>query len=93
MSSIELRVGGKYRLGRKIGSGSFGDIYLGASVMLYRRAVWMASFGIIAFKRLATSLCARLIRSLRCVRRIFGFYPLSHTRTHTHHAPPSSQLT
>ena len=26
----ELRVGNKYRLGRKIGSGSFGDIYLGA---------------------------------------------------------------
>ena len=25
----ELRVGNKYRLGRKIGSGSFGDIYLG----------------------------------------------------------------
>ena len=28
---MELRVGGKYRLGRKIGSGSFGDIYLGES--------------------------------------------------------------
>ena len=28
---MELRVGGKYRLGRKIGSGSFGDIYLGIS--------------------------------------------------------------
>ena len=26
---MELRVGHKYRLGRKIGSGSFGDIYLG----------------------------------------------------------------
>lgn len=26
---MELRVGKKYRLGRKIGSGSFGDIYLG----------------------------------------------------------------
>ncbi|MEE6525063.1 hypothetical protein FKM82_024848 [Ascaphus truei] len=25
---MELRVGNKYRLGRKIGSGSFGDIYL-----------------------------------------------------------------
>jgi len=29
MSGMELRVGNKYRLGRKIGSGSFGDIYLG----------------------------------------------------------------
>ena len=26
---MELRVGNKYRLGRKIGSGSFGDIFLG----------------------------------------------------------------
>ena len=29
---MELRVGGKYRLGRKIGSGSFGDIYMGTEV-------------------------------------------------------------
>ncbi|XP_028413122.1 casein kinase I-like [Dendronephthya gigantea] len=29
---MELRVGNKYRLGRKIGSGSFGDIYLGTSI-------------------------------------------------------------
>lgn len=26
---MELRVGNRYRLGRKIGSGSFGEIYLG----------------------------------------------------------------
>jgi len=29
LADMELRVGNKYRLGRKIGSGSFGDIYLG----------------------------------------------------------------
>lgn len=29
LANMELRVGNKYRLGRKIGSGSFGDIYLG----------------------------------------------------------------
>jgi hypothetical protein len=29
MSAMDLRVGNKYRIGRKIGSGSFGDIYLG----------------------------------------------------------------
>lgn len=32
---MELRVGSKYRLGRKIGSGSFGDIYLGMVDVLY----------------------------------------------------------
>ncbi|PWA21926.1 hypothetical protein CCH79_00015666 [Gambusia affinis] len=30
--AMELRVGNKYRLGRKIGSGSFGDIYLGSNI-------------------------------------------------------------
>ncbi|KAJ3105986.1 serine/threonine protein kinase [Phlyctochytrium planicorne] len=30
---IDIRVGGKYRIGRKIGSGSFGDIYLGTNVV------------------------------------------------------------
>lgn len=30
--AMELRVGNKYRLGRKIGSGSFGDIYLGENL-------------------------------------------------------------
>ena len=29
---MELRVGKKYRLGRKIGSGSFGDIYHGTNL-------------------------------------------------------------
>lgn len=28
-SVMDLRVGNKYRIGRKIGAGSFGDIYLG----------------------------------------------------------------
>ena len=30
--TMELRVGQKYRLGKKIGSGSFGDIYLGTNI-------------------------------------------------------------
>ncbi|EDV27671.1 uncharacterized protein TRIADDRAFT_20995 [Trichoplax adhaerens] len=30
---MDLRVGNKYRLGRKIGSGSFGDIYLGTNII------------------------------------------------------------
>lgn len=29
---MELRVGGKYRLGKKIGAGSFGDIFLGTNI-------------------------------------------------------------
>jgi serine/threonine protein kinase len=28
----ELRVGGKFRIGRKVGSGAFGDIYLGTNI-------------------------------------------------------------
>jgi serine/threonine protein kinase len=32
---MELRVGGRFRLGRKIGSGSFGDIYLGENVVTH----------------------------------------------------------
>jgi serine/threonine protein kinase len=32
LKKMELRVGNRYRLGRKIGSGSFGDIYLGTNI-------------------------------------------------------------
>lgn len=31
---MDVRVGGKFRLGRKIGSGSFGDIYLGEQIFV-----------------------------------------------------------
>lgn len=31
---MEARVGNKFRLGRKIGSGSFGEIYLGSPLLL-----------------------------------------------------------
>lgn len=32
---MEVRIGNRYRLGRKIGSGSFGDIYLGRLCIIY----------------------------------------------------------
>ena len=41
---MELRVGGKYRLGRKIGSGSFGDIYLGKLASKLTSTVQMCLF-------------------------------------------------
>ncbi len=37
---MELRVGNKYRLGRKIGSGSFGDIYLGTNISTLEEGEW-----------------------------------------------------
>lgn len=41
---MELRVGNKYRLGRKIGSGSFGDIYLGKYFFLKAVIVFLGYF-------------------------------------------------
>ena len=32
---MDLRIGDKYRIGRKIGSGSFGEIYLGKFSLSY----------------------------------------------------------
>lgn len=29
---MDLKVGGKFKLGRKIGSGSFGEIYIGQNI-------------------------------------------------------------
>ena len=43
-SGIELRIGNKYRVGRKIGSGSFGDIYLGRVTFVFVVLFSLTSF-------------------------------------------------
>lgn len=35
--ALDIRIAGRYRLGRKIGSGSFGDIYLGTAFRFVSR--------------------------------------------------------
>jgi hypothetical protein len=35
-STMEPRIGNKFRVGRKLGSGSFGEIYLGSFAILLK---------------------------------------------------------
>ncbi|KAG7258940.1 hypothetical protein CRUP_000054 [Coryphaenoides rupestris] len=47
---MELRVGNRYRLGRKIGSGSFGDIYLGTDISVGEEVAIKLELGIPTIK-------------------------------------------
>ena len=41
---MELRVGGKYKLSKKLGNGAFGDIYLGINIKTHEEvAIKMVS--------------------------------------------------
>ena len=46
--ALDIRIAGRYRLGRKIGSGSFGDIYLG---MLICRADARVMLGLLIYQQ------------------------------------------
>ena len=47
--SIELRIGNKYRVGRKIGSGSFGDIYLGTETNELETMRWTCRSDLVVY--------------------------------------------
>ena len=63
---MELRVGHKYRLGRKIGSGSFGDIYLG----LFNVVEFRFTFDQVLFFNSGTNITSNeeVAIKLECVR-------------------------
>lgn len=54
--TMELRVGHKFRLGRKIGSGSFGDIYIGVSHRCRASVRRFASFFVCSCSQANTSI-------------------------------------
>ena len=57
-SGIELRIGNKYRVGRKIGSGSFGDIYLGRPLFVVLFSlVWSNSLSLVDEVKLYITKC------------------------------------
>ena len=53
--ALDIRIAGRYRLGRKIGSGSFGDIYLGAWELVSRPAEQV--LGLISGEEMCTGRC------------------------------------
>ena len=68
-NGVELRVGGKYRLGRKIGSGSFGDIYLGEACACGLVRVLLVAYraALVCVRRV----CVRARHACVCAMRVF----------------------
>ena len=52
---MELRVGGKYRLSRKLGCGAFGDIYHGKHITLDILNTYTYSFGVLIGTNIKTN--------------------------------------
>lgn len=73
---MELRVGNKYRLGRKIGSGSFGDIYLGTTIKTGEEVIFLDSLVIYFFITHSLSLLGLFCSFCFC--RIFGEFLFAH---------------
>ena len=67
VAAMELRVGNKYRLGRKIGSGSFGDIYLGNYVVNLKLICYVFDSSLIFVKIKSRISCGGNIKiALKC---------------------------
>ncbi|OXB69447.1 UNVERIFIED_CONTAM: hypothetical protein H355_006973 [Colinus virginianus] len=74
---MEVRVGGKYRLGRKIGSGSFGDIYVGTTFLSssrppYYTAARRAAVILAVCKRVCTSKHPQLLYESKLYKLLAG---------------------
>jgi hypothetical protein len=66
---MDIRIAGKFRLGRKIGGGSFGDIYLGAwsysafGAQLFYHKLFARPFSTAACAGIRCSDCSRSVRA------------------------------
>jgi serine/threonine protein kinase len=103
MSAMDLRVGNKFRIGRKIGSGSFGDIYLGKLFYLHS-ITWTHSSSIIIIRNNSPAFpspfyqlhhiilpppftCPAIPRLSSACTEIYAVHTYFHSRTHIFSLP------